>query len=141
MIKSLQKRVTVLPFHRDWLRSVFQPDIEIGVLTCPRGSAKTWLCGNLAAECLRPGTPLFEPGIEALAVSGSLEQSRIILSFVREGLEDIEGDYRIRDSSQRLSITHKATNTRLRPAYEAYRLNRQWTCSPKCWLLLRTGNG
>ena len=47
-------------------------------------------------------------------MSGSLEQSRIILSFVREGLEDIEDDYRIRDSSQRLSITHKATNTRLR---------------------------
>ena len=47
-------------------------------------------------------------------MSGSLEQSRIILSFVREGLADIEDDYRIRDSSQRLSIVHKATNTRLR---------------------------
>ena len=114
IVKSLQQRVTVLPFHREWLRAVFQPDIEIGVLSCPRGSAKTWLCGNLAAECLRPGSPLWQEGIEVLAVSGSLEQSRIILSFVRDALADVEDDYRIRDSSQRLSITHKKTNTRLR---------------------------
>ena len=114
VVKSLQKRVTVLPFHRAWIRSVFQPDIEIGALSCPRGSAKSWVAGHLAAECLRPETPLFESGIECLAVSGSLEQSRIILSFVKEGLDDVLDAYRILDSSQRLTITHKATGTRLR---------------------------
>ena len=47
-------------------------------------------------------------------MSGSLEQSRIILSFVKEGLKDVEDDYRWLDSSQRMTVTHKATNTRLR---------------------------
>ena len=44
----------------------------------------------------------------------SLEQSRIILAFVREALADMEDDYRWLDSSQRLTVTHKATGTRLR---------------------------
>ena len=67
VVKSLQRRVTVLPFHRDWIRHAFAPDIEIAALSSPRGSAKTWLAGHLAAECIRPGTPLFQQGIEALA--------------------------------------------------------------------------
>ena len=83
VVKSLQRRVTVLPFLRDWIRHAFAPDIEIAALSSPRGSAKTWLAGHLAAECIRPGTPLFQQGIEALAVSASLEQSRIILPFPR----------------------------------------------------------
>ena len=114
IIRSLQLRTTVLPFHRDWIRQAFAPDIEIAALSCPRGSAKTWLAGYLAAECIRPGSPLFEHGIEALAVSASLEQSRIILAFVREALQDCEDDYRFLDSGQRLAVTHKATKTRLR---------------------------
>ena len=104
----------MLPFHRKWIRAAFAPDTEIAALSCPRGSAKTWLAGHLAGECIRPGTPLFQRGIEALAVSASLEQSRIILSFVREALSDVEDEYRWLDSSQRLTVTHRATGTRLR---------------------------
>ena len=47
-------------------------------------------------------------------VSGSLEQSRILLSFVRQALEDVEDDYRWLDSGQRLQVTHKSTMTKLR---------------------------
>ena len=106
--------VTVLPFHRKWIGSVFHGDIQIGALSCPRGTAKTWIAGHLAGLAIRPGSPTFEAGIEVLAVSASLEQSRIILGFVREHLADIEGEYRWLDSSQRLTVTHKATRTRLR---------------------------
>ena len=70
--------------------------------------------GQLAALGLRPGSPLFQPGIETLVVSASLEQSRIILGFVREALEDIEQHYRWLDSGQRLAVTHGATGTKLR---------------------------
>ena len=114
VIRSLRRRTTILPFHRDWIRAAFAPDTEIAALSCPRGSAKTWIAGYLAAECIRPDSPLFEHGIEALAVSASLEQSRIILAFVREALADSEGDYRFLDSGQRLAVTHRATGTRLR---------------------------
>ena len=47
-------------------------------------------------------------------MSGSLEQSRIVLGFVREALADVEDDYRWLDSGQRLACTHKATGTKLR---------------------------
>ena len=85
------------------------------MLSCPRGNAKTQLAARLAALSISPGSPLFESGIEVLAVSASLEQSRVLLSFVREAL-GVRGevDYRWLDSGQRLAVTHKATGTKLR---------------------------
>ena len=106
--------VPLLPFHRKWVKAAFAPDIQIAALSVPRGSAKTFLAGNLAAVSLIPGSPLFQKRVEVLAVSASLEQSRILLSFVREALVDVEDDYRWLDSGQRLQVTHKATGTKLR---------------------------
>ena len=63
---------------------MYAPDIQIGVLSCPRGAAKTWIAGQLAALALRPGSPTFDRGVEVLGVSASLEQSRVLLNFVRE---------------------------------------------------------
>ena len=105
---------TILPFHERWIRRAFAPDIEVAALSAPRGSAKSWSFGQLCALALRPGSPTFEKGIEVLMVSGSLEQSRIMLSFVRQALEDVEDDYRWLDSGQRLQVTHKKTGTKLR---------------------------
>ena len=101
-------------FHRRWIRAVFADDVQIGVLSCPRGSAKTWVAAQLAALAMRPGSPLFRSGLEVLAVSGSLEQSRVLLRMVREALADVEDDYRWLDSGQRLQVTHKATMSKLR---------------------------
>ena len=114
IVPVLRQRVPVLPFHADWIKNTFAPDIEISALSCPRGSAKSWIVGQLAALALRPGSPTWEPGIETLMVSASLEQSRIMLGFVREALADAEDDYRWLDSGQRLACTHKATGTKLR---------------------------
>ena len=47
-------------------------------------------------------------------MSASLEQSRILLSFVREALAERADHYRWLDSGQRLQVTHKATGTKLR---------------------------
>ena len=114
VVKALRRDTTVLPFHAAWIKATFAPDVQISALSCPRGSAKTWIAGRLAAMCITPGSPLFQKGIECLSVSASLEQSRILLGFVREALGDREGDYRWLDSSQRLTVTHKETRTRLR---------------------------
>ena len=114
VVAALRDRVPVLPFHADWIKNTFAPDIEISALSCPRGSAKSWIVGQLAALALRPGSPTWEPGIETLMVSASLEQSRIMLGFVREALLDVEHQYRWLDSGQRLACTHKATGTKLR---------------------------
>ena len=114
IVRALRQRVTVLPFQANWIRATFANDIQISAMSCPRGSAKSWCVGQLAALGLRPGSPLFQPGIETLVVSASLEQSRIILGFVRGALDDIEDNYRWLDSGQRLAVTHKASGTKLR---------------------------
>ena len=115
IVKALKALgTTILPFHGQWIRSAFAPDIEVAALSCPRGAAKTWLFGQLAALALRPGSPTFEKGIETLAVSGSLEQSRILLAFVRQALVDVEDNYRWLDSGQRIQVTHKGSPTKLR---------------------------
>ena len=114
VVRALRRDVKILPFHADWIRHAYAEDIEVAALSCPRGSAKTWICGHLAALAITPGSPTYEKGIEVLAVSASLEQSRIILSFVREALAAVEDDYRWLDSGQRLTVTRKECRTRLR---------------------------
>ena len=114
VVAALRERVTILSFHADWIRSTFADGVEISALSCPRGSAKSWCVGQLAGLALRPGSPLYQEGIETLVVSASLEQSRIILGFIREALADVIDEYRWLDSSQRLTVTHKESRTRLR---------------------------
>ena len=114
VVRALRRQVRLLPFHSAWVRAAYAPGIEIAALSVPRGSAKTWLAGNLAALSITPGTPTFERGVEVLGVSASLEQSRILLQFVREALADREEEYRWLDSGQRLAVTHEATGTKLR---------------------------
>ena len=114
IVKELRARVPVLPFHARWLRSAFAPDVDVAALSTPRGAGKTWLLGQLAALALTPGSPTWESGIEVLAVSASLEQSRVLLQFTRAALAATEDQYRWLDSSQRLTITHKKIGTRLR---------------------------
>ncbi|MDE0378656.1 MAG: hypothetical protein OXI20_05395 [Rhodospirillales bacterium] len=115
IVADLKRRGVRLPgFHADFVRRAFAPGIELAALSVPRGSAKTWLAGNLAALAVTPDSPLFEPGREVLGVSASLEQSRVMLQFCREALADREGDYRWLDSGQRLAVTHKASGAKLR---------------------------
>lgn len=114
VVADLQSRTEALPFHRRWLESAFAPDVEIAALSCPRGSAKTWLMGRLAAQALTPGSPTFNPGVEVLGASASLEQSRVMLAFCREALAEREDAYRWLDSGQRLAVTHKASGTKFR---------------------------
>ena len=97
--KALRARVPILPFHARFLRAAYSEDVDLAALSCPRGSGKTWLLGQLAALALTPGSPTWESGIEVIAVSGSLEQSRVMLQFVRQAVSEREGEYRLLDSS------------------------------------------
>ena len=115
IVAALERRGARLPrFLADFTGRAFAPDIELAALSVPRGSAKTWYAGNLAALAVTPDSPLFEPGREVLGVSASLEQSRVMLQFCREALASREGDYRWLDSGQRLAVTHKASGAKLR---------------------------
>lgn len=114
IVKELRQRVVIPKLHADFIIKAFSPWVEVAALSVPRGNAKTWLVGQLTALSLRPGSCLFQPDLETLIVSGSLEQSRVIVGFVREALEDVLHEYRFLDSGQRLQVTHKPSHTKLR---------------------------
>ena len=114
VVRALRPRVALLPFQNKWIERAFDEDVQVAAWSLPRGSGKTFLAGHLAALSITPGSPLWQERVEVLAVSASLEQSRIMLNFVREALGDRQDDYRFLESGQRLAVTHKATGTRLR---------------------------
>ena len=62
---------------------------------------------------MTPGDTLFQEGAEYLLCAASLEQARLAFRFIRESLEPT-GEYRWLDSTTKVGIVHKATNTRLR---------------------------
>ena len=100
-------------FQERFIRGAFAPGVDTAVLSLPRGNGKSCLAAHILARCLTPGDPMHEAGKEYLLVASSLEQARITYGFIREALE-ATGEYRWVDSSTRVGITHKATNTRLR---------------------------
>ena len=101
------------PFQKKFIKGAFRKGIDTAVLSIPRGNGKSCLAGHLLARALTPGDPMHEAGKEYLLVASSLEQARITYGFIREALEATK-EYRWLDSSTRVGITHKATNTRLR---------------------------
>ena len=100
-------------FQKKFIARAFAPGIDTSALSLPRGNGKSWLAGHLLARFLTPGDPLHVRGKEAVLLSGSIEQSRIVFKFCREVLEPT-GEYSFIDSATRVGITHRKTRTRLR---------------------------
>ncbi len=101
------------PFQREFFKGALAPGIDTACLSIPRGNGKSFLAGRLLTRFLTPGDPIHEPGKEAVLLSGSIEQSRIVFRFCRGSLEST-GEYVFTDAANRVGILHKATNTRLR---------------------------
>ena len=105
--------VELRPFQRTFIRHATAPGIDTAALSLPRGNGKSWLAAHLLQRALTPGDELHVPGSEYLLCAGSIEQARLVFRFVRAELEP-SGEYRFLDSSTRIGIAHKASNTRLR---------------------------
>ena len=103
------------PFQKRFLQRAFAPQITTAALSIPRGNGKSTLAAHILERALTPGDPLFQPGVELLLGSSTLEQSRNVFSPLRAALEPT-GAYRFIDSITRVGILHKASNTRLRVA-------------------------
>ena len=107
--------VDLLPFQRRFVRAVENPRFDTVALSGPRGLGKTFLAGHILARAMTPGDVLNEPGREYILGAASLEQARLTYAFIRQTLEtNYPGEYRFIDSTTRLGITHKASNTKLR---------------------------
>ena len=101
------------PFQRRFLKGALAPGVDVAALSLPRGNGKTWLAAHILERCLTPGDRLFQEGAEYILCAASIEQARLCFRFIRESLETND-EYRFVDSVQRIGITHKPTNTRLR---------------------------
>ena len=101
------------PFQRQFLAAVENPEYDTIALSGPRGLGKTFIAAELLRRALTPGDSLFTPGREVVLGAATLETARLCYGFIREWLEP-SGEYQWTDSSNRISITHIKTKTRLR---------------------------
>ena len=107
------------PFQRRFLKGALATGIDIAALSIPRGNGKSWLAAYVLQRCLTPGDALNVPGAEYILCAASLEQARIVFRFLRgeleiSGVPNKEQPYRWLDSTTKVQITHKLSNTRLR---------------------------
>ena len=108
------------PFQKKFIREAFKanadgtPKFDTACFSIPRGNGKSCLGGYLLARALTPGDPLHESGKEYILVASSLAQARIVSQFVREELAETAKEYSWLDSTTRVSVTHRKTNTRLK---------------------------
>ena len=100
------------PFQRRFIKAVESSSYDTVALSGPRGLGKTFLAGHVLARALTPGDKLNQPGAEYVLGAASLDQARMTYAFVRAALEPT-GEYRFIDSTTRLGIMHKASNTKL----------------------------
>ena len=100
-------------FQKEFVRRALAPGVDVAALSIPRGNGKSWLAAHLLTRCLSPGDSLHVHGSEYLLCAASIEQARLVYRFIRAELEPM-GGYSFIDSTTRISITHKRSNTRLR---------------------------
>ena len=100
-------------FQKRFIRGALAPGIDVAALSIPRGNGKSFLAAHLLQRALTPGDVLHVPAAEYLLCAGSIEQARLCFRFIRAELEP-SGEYRFLDSSTRIGIAHRRSNTRLR---------------------------
>ena len=109
--KRAVNRGGLLPFQKAFVEAICRKENApaIAAASWPRGSGKSWLCGQLIARSITPDDELFEAATENILVSSSRDQAKIVLEFVRQSLGDTPG-YRWADTG----VTHKASRARVR---------------------------
>ena len=96
-------------FQKEFLAKALAPGIDIAALSLPRGNGKSFLAAHILTRCLTPGDVLHQPGKEYVQVAGSIEQARLVYTFIRQALEP-SGQFSWIDSVTRLGATHRPSN-------------------------------
>ena len=101
----------LLPFQKAFVEAICRKENApaIAAASWPRGSGKSWLCGQLIARSITPGDVLHEDAVENILVSSSRDQAKIVLEFARQSLGDTSG-FRWSDTG----VIHKASRARVR---------------------------
>ena len=86
VVSEVRKLGPLPRFHADFLAGAFDPLVDVAALSVGRGGGKTFLLAKVAAVALTPGSCLWRPELEVLAVSASLAQSRTLVAMLRQHL-------------------------------------------------------
>ena len=100
-------------FQEEFLKHALAPGVDTAALCLSRGNGKSFLAAEVLRRCLTPGDALHQPGKEYVSVAASIEQARLVYSFIRADLEPT-GQFSWIDSTTRLGATHRPSNTKLR---------------------------
>ena len=100
-------------FQKRFIKGALAAGVDVAALSIPRGNGKSYLAAHLLTRALTPGDRLHVSGAEYLLCAASIEQARLCYRFIREVLEPTHA-YRFIDSTTRLGIMHRESNTRLR---------------------------
>ena len=107
----------LLKFQKELIEKCFDPAFDTIAISIPRGNGKSFLAALVLARLLNPASPRFLPGQQSVLLAGSLDQARIIFSYLKgwfENSNERRGEYSWRDSSASLSVQHKATGASVR---------------------------
>ncbi len=77
--------IKLLPFQRDFLKAVENPQYDTVVISGPRTLGKTFIVAQVLIRCMTPGDSLHQPGKEYILGAATLEQARLTYSFIRAG--------------------------------------------------------
>jgi len=107
---------SILPWQAEFLDGALAPRVFDAALSMARGNGKSTFAAAVMVAALVG--PLRQPRGEVLLVASSFAQARIVyehvLAFVQPWIEARALDWKIEDSSQRASITHKPSGARVR---------------------------
>ena len=104
------------PWERRFVDRVFGDGADTAALSIARGNGKSTLVAALAAAAVQG--PLAQPRAETVIVASSFHPARIAwehsVAFLQPWIEEAPKDWKIEDSSNRASVTHKPTGARVR---------------------------
>ena len=101
------------PFQKEFIEGAFAEGIDTAALSIPRGNGEKLSGGSPSGAGHDPWRRSPPGGLRVFAVGPLRSNSQELLS-VYPGCSEETGEYRFLDSSTRVGVTHKPTNTRLR---------------------------
>ena len=107
----------VLPWEARFIRGMLRAEGD-SALSCARGQGKSALVAGIACAVLDPAGPLHGRRREVVVVASSFAQAKIIFEDVdgmmRHAFPDLRVEFRVQDSTNMATITHRGSGARLR---------------------------
>ena len=101
------------PFQKKILAAVFGGRYSQVVFSAPRGNSKTYLASRAVWEVISPAGDHFAEGRDCVLIASTLEQAGLVFDNLKDWL-GTSGQYKFRESGNKLSVVHKQSGVRCR---------------------------